>query len=246
LSLTDSGALFYEHATSVLEKADEAENAIRERLATPSGTIRFTTAVATSLFAIRYLLPDFVSRYPLVNVVQHTSDDNVDIVGNGYDLAIRAHTGSLSDSSLVQRVLASAPWCLFASAAYLDRRGAIEDPSHLPSHDTLLMSRPGMANVFKLSRNEGPEQIIPVSPRILTNDLVMLKQAAVDGLGVVALPAYVCREELLQNRLVRVLPEWSAGEAHITAIIPFRHGLLPAARVFIDYLVESLPRVTAI
>jgi DNA-binding transcriptional LysR family regulator len=109
LSRTDAGDLFYRHAVGMLERADLAESAVRERLMEPSGTIRFTTAVATSLFALRPILSDFIRRHPKVNVVQDTSDDQVDIVGGSYDLAIRAHTGPLSDSTLVQRILAPAP-----------------------------------------------------------------------------------------------------------------------------------------
>ncbi|MEA2787886.1 MAG: hypothetical protein QOG73_292, partial [Acetobacteraceae bacterium] len=139
LSRTDAGDLFYRHAVGMLERADLAESAVRERLMEPSGTIRFTTAVATSLFALRPILSDFIRRHPKVNVVQHTSDDQVDIVGGSYDLAVRAHTGPLSDSTLVQRILAPAPWFLFAGPAYLERRGVPLTPEDLAGHDTLLM-----------------------------------------------------------------------------------------------------------
>src|ERR1700731_2112686 len=123
LSMTDAGDLFYRHAVAMLVHADLAESAVRERLMEPSGTIRFTTAVATSLFALRPMLSDFIRRHPKVNVILHTSDDQVDIVGGSYDLAVRAHTGPLSDSTLVQRILAPAPWFLFAGPGYLGRRG---------------------------------------------------------------------------------------------------------------------------
>lgn len=143
LSMTDVGDLFYRHAVAMLERADLAESAVRERLMEPSGTIRFTTAVATSLFALRPMLFDFIRRHPKVNVILHTSDDPVDIVGGSYDLAVRAHTGPLSDSTLVQRILAPAPWFLFAGPAYLERRGVPLTPEDLAGHDTLIMLRPG-------------------------------------------------------------------------------------------------------
>src|ERR1700676_4546659 len=81
LSMTDAGDLFYRHAVATLERADLAESAVRERLVEPSGTIRFTTAVATSLFAMRPILPDFIHRSPKISVIQHISDDQIDIAG---------------------------------------------------------------------------------------------------------------------------------------------------------------------
>lgn len=244
-SLTDSGNLFYHHAVAALERAELAESAVRERLLEPSGTIRFTTAVATSLFALRPLLPDFIRRHPKINVIQFTSDETVDIVGGSFDLAVRAHTGPLSDSTLVQRTLAPAPWFLFASPEYLDRRGAPLAPEEFSGHDTLLMSRPGHPAAWRLRHPTHGEVVVPIEPRLAGNDLIMLKQAAQDGLGIVALPGYVCRDELRSGGLRRILPEWLAGEANITAVIPFRHGLLPAVREFIDFLREEIPRIVA-
>jgi DNA-binding transcriptional LysR family regulator len=87
--------------------------------------------------------------------------------------------------------------------------------------------------------------VIPIEPRLAGNDMVMLKQAAQDGLGIVALPGYVCREDINSGALRRILPEWLAGEAKITAVIPFRHGLLPSVRAFLDFLVEEFPKVVA-
>ena len=243
LSKTDAGDLFYRHAVEALERADLAESAVRERLVEPSGTIRFTTAVATSMFAMRYILPEFIRRYPKVNVIQHTSDEQIDIVGGSFDLAIRAHTGPLSDSTLVQRTLAPAPWFLFAGPDYLERRGLPHTPEDLVGHDTLLMLRRDRPMALKLRHPTSGERVIPIEPRLAGNDLVMLKQAAQDGLGIVALPGYVCREEVKAGRLTRILPDWLAGEANITAVTPFRHGILPSVRAFLDFLAERMPKV---
>ena len=242
LSMTDVGHLFYRHAVEMLEQADRAESAVRERLLEPSGTIRLTTAVATSLFAMRPILPEFIRRYPKINVFLHTSDEQIDIVGGSYDLAVRAHTGPLSDSTLVQRTLAPAPWFLFASPKYLGHRALPLGPEGLADHDTLIMSRPGHPTTWKLKHPTRGELVVPVEPRLAGNDLVMLKQAAVDGLGIVALPGYVCREEVASGELRRILPEWLAGEANITAVIPFRHGLLPSVRALLDFLIAEIPK----
>jgi DNA-binding transcriptional LysR family regulator len=245
LSMTDAGDLFYRHAVATLERADLAESAVRERLVEPSGTIRFTTAVATSLFAIRPILPDFIRRYPKVRVIQHTSDDQIDIVGGSYDLAVRAHTGPLSDSTLVQRTLAPAPWFLFAGPDYLDRHGLPLAPENLAGHEMLIMLRPGRPVAWKLRHPTRGETVVPVEPRLASNDIVVLKHAAQDNLGIVALPGYVCREDVRSDKLKRILPDWLAEEANITAVIPFRHGLLPSVRAFVDFLIEEIPKIVA-
>ncbi|SMG49545.1 LysR substrate-binding domain-containing protein [Paraburkholderia susongensis] len=245
LSMTDAGDVFYRHAVAMLERADFAESAVRERLAEPSGTIRFTTAVATSLFAMRQVLPDFIQRYPKINVIQHISDEQVDIAGGNYDLALRSHSGPLSDSTLVQRTLAPAPWCLFASPGYVKRHGMPLAPESLAGHDTLVMLRHNSPMTWKLKHPTRGEMIVPLKPRLAGNDIMTLKQAAQNGLGIVALPTYVCGEDMRSGALQRVLPDWSAGEASITAVIPFRHGMLPSVRAFLDFLVERIPPVVA-
>jgi DNA-binding transcriptional LysR family regulator len=245
LSTTDAGGLFYRHAVEALERADFAENAVRERLLEPSGTIRFTTAVATSLFAMRQIVPEFIRRYPKVNVIQHTSDEQVDIVGGSYDLAVRAHTGPLSDSRLVQRTLAPAPWFLFAGPNYLDRRGVPVSPEDLARHDALLMLRRDRPTAWKLKHPTRGEIVVTVEPRLATNDIVMLKQAAQEGLGIAALPGYICRDDVESGALKQILPDWLAREASITAVMPFRHGVLPSVRAFLDFLIERIPKAVS-
>jgi DNA-binding transcriptional LysR family regulator len=243
LSMTDAGDLFYQHAVATLERADLAESAVRERLTEPSGTLRFTTAVATSVFALRRILPEFIRQHPKVNVVQHTSDERIDIVGESYDLAIRAHSGPISDSTLVQRTLAPAPWFLFAGLDYLDRRGVPLAPEDLAEHDALIMSEPCRPPAWRLKHPTSGEVVVPAHPRLAGNDILMLKQAAQDGLGIVALPGYICREDIKSGALRRILPDWLAREASITAVMPFRHGLLPSVRAFVDFLVEEFPKL---
>ncbi len=232
LSMTDAGDLFYRHAVAMLERADLAESAVRERLMEPSGTIRFTTAVATSLFALRPMLSDFIRRHPKVNVILHTSDDQVDIVGGSYDLAVRAHTGPLSDSTLVQRILAPAPWFLFAGPAYLERRGVPFTPEDLAGHDTLIMCwRPGFPIAWKLqspdarrSRRTDRVRGLPA----MTWSCSSKPRRMVSGSWL--FPAMSAAKTSTQARSGgSPLPEWLAGEARITAVIPFRHGLLPSS-----------------
>ena len=243
-AMTDAGEEFYRHAVVMLRDAELAENAIRHRLTEPTGTVRCTAAMATMQFALRDILADFLVRYPKVNVVAHATDRNVDIVGENYDVAIRAHSDPLPDSTLVHRALTPAPWLLFAGSAYLDAKGAPQTPDDLRNHPSLFMMRTAVAPVWRLrrSREAEDEAVIALTPRLLCDDMIVLKQAAIAGLGVVALPGYVCHEDVRSGALRQVLPAWQAGDSTITALIPYRRGLLPSVRVFIDHLSAELPK----
>ena len=247
-AMTDAGEEFYRHAVVMLRDAELAESAIRHRLTEPTGTVRCTAAMATMQFALRDILAGFLVRYPKVNIVAHAADRNIDIVGENYDVAIRAHSEPLPDSTLVRRALAPAPWLLFAGSAYFDENEAPQTPEDLRNLPSLFMMRTGVAPAWRLRRSSDAtdEVVIPLTPRLLCDDMVALKQAAIAGLGVVSLPGYVCREEVRSGALCRVLPTWLAGDSMITALIPYRRGLLPSVRAFVDHLVRELPKAVLV
>ena len=137
--MTDAGEEFYRHAVAMLREAEQAETAIRHRLSEPTGIVRCTAAVATMQFAMRDIVADFLVRYPKVNVVAHATDQYVDIVGENYDVAVRAHSDPLPDSTLVQRTLTPAPWFLFAGSAYLDANEAPQTPQDLQKRPSLFI-----------------------------------------------------------------------------------------------------------
>jgi DNA-binding transcriptional LysR family regulator len=241
--MTDAGSDFYRHAVMMLREAELAETAIRQRLSEPTGTVRFTAAVATMQFAMRDIVADFLVRHPKVNVVAHATDQYVDIVAENYDVAIRAHSDKLPDSTLVQRTLTPAPWLLFAGAAYLDANGPVDTPRDLAKHPSLFMMRTGVEPIWRLRRStgRGEKVVVPLTPRLLIDDMLSLRQAAIGGLGLVALPGYVCRDDLKSGVLRQVLPDWIADDSTLTALIAYRQGLLPSVRAFIDHLAAELP-----
>jgi DNA-binding transcriptional LysR family regulator len=243
--LTDAGEDFYRHAVAMLREAELAETTIRHRLTEPTGTVRCTAGIATMQFAMADIIADFLVRYPKVNVVAHASDRMIDIVGENYDLAVRAHSDPLPDSNLVQRTLTPAPWFLFAGSSYLDANGEPKSPQDLHNHPSLFMMRSGVAPVWRLrhAREARDEVVMPLTPRLLGDEIIGLQQAAIKGLGVVALPGYICRAAVRSGALRRVLPDWLAGDSTITALIPHRQGLLPSVRVFLDHLATELPKI---
>lgn len=242
--MTDAGEDFYRHAVAMLREAELAETTIRHRLTEPTGTVRCTSGVATMQFAMSDIIADFLVRHPKVNIVAHATDRTVGIVGENYDLAVRAHSDPLPDSNLVQRTLAPAPWYLFAGADYLEAHGAPESPQDLQNHPSLFMMRTGVAPVWRLrhARQARDEVVMPLTPRLLGDEMVGLQQAAIKGLGVVALPGYICRAAVRSGALRRVLPDWLAGDSTLTALIPYRQGLLPSVRAFLDHLAAEFPK----
>ena len=246
--MTDAGGEFYRHAVAMLREAEHAETAIRRRLSEPTGTVRCTAAVATMQFAMRGIVADFLVHYPKVNVVAHATDQYVDIVGENYDVAIRAHSEPLPDSTLVQRALTPAPWFLFAGAAYVETAGPFDTPHDLAKHPSMFMMRTGVSPIWRLRRLSGrrEEVVLPLTPRLLIDDMLSLKQAAIGGLGVVALPGYVCRDEVQSGALRQVLRGWIAGDSMLTALMPYRQGLLPSVRAFVEHLAAEFPKAVRI
>lgn len=242
--MTDAGEDFYRHAVSMLREAERAETIIRQRLSEPSGTVRCTAGTATMQFALSDIIADFLVQYPKVNVVAHGADRTVDIVGENFDIAVRAHSDPLPDSNLVQRTLAPAPWFLFAGTRYIEDHGAPRDPQDLRGHPSLFMMRSGVDPVWRLrhAHQRRDEIVVPLTPRLTGDDMVGLQQAAIKGLGVVALPGYICRAAVRSGALQRILPDWLAGDSTLTALIPYRQGLLPSVRAFLDHLVAEFPK----
>ena len=246
--MTDAGQEFYRHAVTMLREAELAETAIRHRLSEPTGTVRCTAAVATMQFAMRGVVTDFLVHHPKVSVVAHATDEYVDIVGENFDVAIRAHSDPLPDSTLVQRTLTPAPWFLFAGAAYVDANGPLDKPQDLAKHASLFMMRSGVDPVWRLRRTgrRREEIVVPLTPRLVIDDMLSLKQAAIGGLGIVALPGYVCREDVQSGVLRQLLPGWIADDSTLTALMPYRQGLLPSVRAFVEHLAAELPKVVRI
>ena len=243
---TQAGEEFYRHAASLVRAAGEAESLVRQRVKEPFGVVRFTAAIGTAQFALREILMSFIAEYPRIQLSEYVTSRQIDLLAENIDVAIRAHSGALPDSTLVSRTLADAPWILVAGTDSLEKGGSPKTPQDLQHFPSLFVWRANTTPVWRLrlqakSHRRQSEVVVPLTPRMVSNDLSTLKQAAVNGMGIAALPAYVCKSELHSRQLTRVLPGWLAGESTFTALTPHRHGLLPAVRLFVDYLARHLP-----
>jgi DNA-binding transcriptional LysR family regulator len=237
-ALTELGREFFQHAQASMIEAEMAEGIVRRHLAEPAGSVRLTASVPTAQFTLTEHLPALAARYPKLRLSVHVTDRFVDIVQEGFDIALRSHRGPLPDSALVQRKLASHPFLILASPDYISKHGQPRRPEELAEHATIMTSL--TENQWRLYTDHGDEALVSLQSVMAADEPYVLMETAAAGLGITCLPTSVCRKALADGRLVRVLPEWTAGSIETTILMPHRRGQLPAVRAVVDFLAEQL------
>lgn len=238
--ITELGEIFYQHARAVVDQTERAEAALKRSKNTLSGKVSLSCSVGVAQFALKGLLARFLADNPRVTVLQQMTNQTVDLVASGIDMSIRGHTDPLPDSTLIQRPLATVDWHLFASPDHAAVDEPIAAPSDLVDQQTLILGWQGAGDRWRLEHESGEKASVQISPRLKSDDMATLKQAAIEGLGIVALPAYTCREELASGELVRVLPEWHAGRAKLNLVMPRRRGLAAPVVALQEFLQANL------
>ncbi|KTC84993.1 LysR substrate-binding domain-containing protein [Legionella brunensis] len=239
LSLTDVGQLVYEHSKAMISEASFAHEAAVQAQAKPKGRIRVTCPALFTQSDFNKIIINFMLRYPEVRVYLEATDRKVDLIEEGFDVALRFQTTSLSDSNLIVRKLGESVHFLVASPAYLQRYPAINFPTELANFSWLGKSRLEGISQLLLTHVNGQEISVPVTPLLESNDWTILKQAALADLGVALLPQEFCQQEIKESKLSRILPDWSLSTASLYLIYPSRRGLIPAVRHFIDFVGEE-------
>lgn len=235
LSVTDAGRIYYQRSERALLALEEAQNAVTEMQATPKGLVRVTAPVEFQ--SLVPVVSDFLKKYPQVQVTLDLSNRYVDLVEEGFDLAIRA--GELRDSSLVAKQLASAHFLLVASPEYLKQRGMPKKVEDLRKHECIVGSASAPHLTWRLcSKNKMVS--IPVSGRMSANHLGAVLLAAEKGMGIARLPSAHCESGIAAGRLVEVLPNACPTMGKVSAVYPSREFMSPAVRALIDHLSEHL------
>jgi len=239
--VTEIGEVFYRYAREAIDDVEAAEAEVKRQTNTLSGRVRLFCSVGMARFALAELVADFLVDHPKIDVIQNVTNETIDPIQAGVDIVLRGHAGPLPDSSLIQRRVVRTPWYLFAGPAYFGRADLPSTPEELKSHCGLKV---GCKNELGQWSLRGPNEIraaIPFRPRLCSDDMSTLKKAAAAGLGIVALPGYVCRHEVEAGDLVRVLPNWIAADAQLSMLMPTRRGRLPAVEAFAEHLYRELP-----
>lgn len=236
--LTEIGRDFHRHATAMLIEAEAAEDVVKGRLAEPSGTVRITASLPIAQFRLAPLLPRLAASYPKVRIMLDVTDRFVDIVQEGFDIAIRNHFAPLPNTDLVQRRICFDPAWLIASADYIRERGMPARPEEVNGLDGLLAS--STDTLWRLRNGDGTVAEVTPSPRYVANETITLLEAAKAGLGVACLAGSFCAPLITSGALVRILPNWTAGGVATTLLMPHRRGQLPSVRVIADQLIAEL------
>ncbi len=242
-AITETGQAFYERARIMLNEVEAAEAAVKRQTNVLSGRIRISCSVTVAQFLLKDLIAQFLREHPKVDIIQQVTNQNVDLVESGIDLAIRGHHEALPDSSLIQRKLIATPWHVFAGPLYLEKAGTPTLPQDLSNHSGLKLGWQPASGHWNLHHANGIQASIPFSPRLSSDDMETLKHAAIQGLGIVALPAYICRTEIASGFLHRILPEWTAGNAELSILMPSRYGVMPAVKALMEFLIQQVPGV---
>lgn len=235
ISLTESGRGFYEHCVQILAELDDAERDASQASATPRGTVRLTTSIN---FGMRHVTPaivGFLARYPQVKFDVSLSDRVVDLVEEGFDLAIRI--GAAGPDTLVARKLGETRLVPCASPAYLAKHGAPGMPEDLKHHNCLTYEY-ALRDEWVFVDAAGVECKVRVSGSLNSNNGDLLAEAAAQGLGVVCEPTFIVGPEIRAGRLVPILQEFAAPRSPIYAVYTSRKHLSARVRLFVDFLGE--------
>ncbi|GAB3470475.1 LysR family transcriptional regulator [Massilia terrae] len=235
-SVTPLGQNYYAHCAAMLAEAEAAQSAIDEMRAEPSGLVRMTCPVALLHARIGQMVADFMVKHPKVILHLEASNRSVDVIGEGVDIAIRVRPPPLQDSDLAMRVLTERVWCVVASPALLASYGAITTPAELERLPTLDLGPAQAQHLWQLAGPKGAQVEFRHVPRMVTDDMTVLLNAAVAGAGVVCLPTMIVSDALRDGLLTRLVPDWAPKGGIVHAVYPSRRGLLPSVRALIDYL----------
>ncbi len=240
LRLTDVGQAYYEHCARIVAEAEQAELAVTRMQAAPHGLLRVTAPLTFSFLAP--IVAEFLKHYPEVQLELVCTDRSVDLVQDGFDLAVRA--GRLADSSLIARKLGSVERVVVAAPSYLEERGAPRNPKDLERHDCLVFGAGMEGNVWTLHSGNKSVQV-SVRARMVVNEPDMLRAVALAGAGIALLPTLPSVTDFTSGRLRRLLPDWSSSGAPVHAVYPGTRHHSPKVMAFVDFLRERWPEQPA-
>jgi DNA-binding transcriptional LysR family regulator len=238
VTVTEIGRIYYTHCRAMLIQAETAQDAIEAMRSEPCGVVRLSCPIALLDARVADMLAEYQRLFPQVTLHLDATNRRVDVIEEGFDVAIRVRPPPLEDSDLILRTLSDRGQCLVAAPTVLSEHGHPEVPGDLSDLPTLALGRSQDRHHWQLMDAEGREARIEHHPRLVTRSMTTLRIAAVAGVGIVQLPTMMMTDELADGRLVRVLDNWAPPREIIHAVFPSRRGLLPAVRELIEFLAQ--------
>ncbi|TLF45981.1 LysR family transcriptional regulator [Halomonas urmiana] len=243
VSVTELGQAYYRHCVAMLVEAEAAEELIEHNRAEPRGLVKLSCSPSVLHYLITPLLVRFMARCPEVEVQVEATSRRVDVVKEGFDMAIRVRFPPLEDSELAMKVLSSSPQRLMAAPGLFEHRPLPRGPADLIELPSLDFEQHDKQHVWDLAGPDGMTAQIHHRPRLVTDSAETLHEAALRGLGVVKLALLVGGQDLQAGRLIDVLPGWQPRGGILHAVFPSRRGLLPSVRALLDFLGEEIEKV---
>jgi DNA-binding transcriptional LysR family regulator len=239
LALTDYGQEFYERSVRILAELEDAEAMVREANATPRGVVRAVVPFSFGRVTLVPALTAFCERFPEIKLDLTFNDNAVDLIAEGFDVAVR--TGTLSDSRVIARVLTRGPQITFAAPSYLARHGTPHSPQELQDH-SCIVGRFGAEWSFR--DGDGEELTIRIEPSHMVWSGDALREAVAAGLGISQATWWLIRKDLEAGAVVPILTAYERPGRPVSVLYPANRHLPTKVRVFVDYLVEITRRET--
>lgn len=240
LSVTETGRAFYERSVQILGDVDEAEHVAGDMTRMPQGVLRISIPLSYGQHRLAGIMGGYSQAYPQVQLDIALSDRKVDLVEDGFDLAIRI--GAQPQQDLIARKLAGVHSVVCASPAYLARWGAPSVPADLSRHACLAYTLSATGSDWRLQQVGGTDNTIavPVAGPIRADNGDIIRLAALSGAGIIFQPHFIVGADLAAGTLVHLLPEWQSAELGVYAVYPSRKHLSAKVRTFVDFLVAAL------
>lgn len=236
-SVTEVGREFYIHCSAMLVEAEAAVEAIEQVRSEPRGVVRVSCPVTLMNFQFGALFARFLARYPQVDLHLESTNRRVDVVSEGFDVAIRVRSPPLDSTDLVMRRLDESTQCLVASPELVAE--PLANPSDLTGFPGLASGPPHRRHEWTLENSDGRTAAVSFAPRLVTDDMAALREAALAGVGVVQLPTIMVWNHVGAGKLVSLLPDWRPAAGIVHAVFPSRRGLLPSVRELLDFLASE-------
>ena len=236
LALTEAGQSYYERMARILSDVEEANRAVTQLQAAPRGRLRVNAPMSFGFLHLAGVLPEFMERYPEVSIDLVMNDRFVDLVDEGFDVAVRI--GGMADSSLIAKKLGPIRRVICASPAYLQKRGIPQTPDDLRGHDCLCNTNVQSPHEWSFTRPEGGVWAVDVRGTVTANNGDALRVAALKGLGLTLLPTFIVGADLQAGNLVTVLDQYMVQKLAMHAVYPTSRHLSPKVRAFVDFLFE--------
>ncbi|MET4684327.1 DNA-binding transcriptional LysR family regulator [Brevundimonas faecalis] len=238
-SVTEIGQEYYRRCLAMLVEAEAAQDLIDGARAEPCGTVRVACAPGLLAYQMSELIARFMGLYPRVQVHLQSTSRRVDVIGEGFDLAIRVREPPLEETDLVMRKLDESVHRLVAAPDLVERMGTPAGPADLTGWPSLDFGPAHRDHVWALHHRDGMTASVRHEPRLVTDDLHMLHEGVLAGLGVALLPSVAVMRDLTQGRLIDVLPDWRPRKWIVHAVFPSRRGLLPSVRLLLDFIAQA-------